>query len=183
MSSSVSPYPVRYSIEYRSIDAWPADSTKRSRSHQSAFCGLCRITRVYRTYAIGASAIGVPGWPEFAFWTASMERVRIVSMHSRSSESWPGALESRSESGPGREEAAMSDISVVAQAGRGRVITREQPTWHPCPRHPNLDPIDNLEVRKRHAAGPKDPPEAAMDEIVVRYERDLGDSRASCHGS
>jgi inorganic pyrophosphatase len=26
--------------------------------------------------------IGRPGWPEFAFWTASMDSVRIVSMHS-----------------------------------------------------------------------------------------------------
>ena len=25
-------------------------------------------------------AIGSPGWPEFAFWTASMDSVRIVSM-------------------------------------------------------------------------------------------------------
>src|SRR6266496_3737783 len=29
--------------------------------------------------------IGVPGWPEFAFWTASMASVRIVLMHRRSS--------------------------------------------------------------------------------------------------
>ncbi len=33
----------------------------------------------------GASAIGVPGWPEFAFWTASIESVRIVLTHSSSS--------------------------------------------------------------------------------------------------
>ena len=37
---------------------------------------------------IGASAIGVPGWPEFACWTASMERVRIVFTHSSSSARW-----------------------------------------------------------------------------------------------
>src|SRR3954451_25271878 len=33
---------------------------------------------------MGASAIGVPGWPEFAFWTASIDSVRIVSMLSLS---------------------------------------------------------------------------------------------------
>ena len=34
---------------------------------------------------IGASAIGVPGWPELAFWTASIDNVRMVLMHSSSS--------------------------------------------------------------------------------------------------
>jgi hypothetical protein len=33
---------------------------------------------------MGAAPIGAPGCPEFAFWTASIERVRIVSMASRS---------------------------------------------------------------------------------------------------
>jgi len=32
----------------------------------------------------GASAIGVPGCPEFAFWTASIAKVRMVLMHSSS---------------------------------------------------------------------------------------------------
>ena len=58
---------------------------KRSRSIQSGFDGLWCITRVYSMYASGASAIGVPGWPEFAFCTASIESVRIVSTHSSSS--------------------------------------------------------------------------------------------------
>src|SRR6478752_5032955 len=35
-------------------------------------------------YAAGAIAIGMPGWPEFAFCTASIASVRIVSMLSRS---------------------------------------------------------------------------------------------------
>src|SRR6516225_3303082 len=30
----------------------------------------------------GASAIGVPGWPELACWTASIDSVRIVLTHS-----------------------------------------------------------------------------------------------------
>ena len=43
------------------------------------------MTRAYRTYATGASAIGVPGCPEFAFCTPSIDSVRIVSTHSSSS--------------------------------------------------------------------------------------------------
>src|ERR1700680_2449270 len=40
---------------------------------------------VHSTYASGASAIAVPGWPELAFWTASMASVRTVLMHNCSS--------------------------------------------------------------------------------------------------
>src|SRR3954462_13857694 len=42
------------------------------------------MCRVNRAYASGASAIGVPGWPEFAFWTASIDNVRIVLTQSSS---------------------------------------------------------------------------------------------------
>ena len=62
--------------------AWPALSTKRSRSGQSGCVGAWRRNRVHRTYAIGAAPIGAPGCPEFAFWTASIESVRMVSMAS-----------------------------------------------------------------------------------------------------
>src|SRR3954469_10841049 len=67
-----------------SIDAWPAESTKRSRSIHCESAGSCFITRVNSEYVTGASAIGVPGWPELAFWTASIDSVRIVLMHSSS---------------------------------------------------------------------------------------------------
>ena len=43
------------------------------------------MIREYKTYATGASAIGVPGWPELAFCTPSIASVRIVSTHSLSS--------------------------------------------------------------------------------------------------
>ena len=43
--------------------------------------GLCRRWRVHKMYAIGAAPSGIPGCPEFAFWTASIESVRIVLMH------------------------------------------------------------------------------------------------------
>jgi hypothetical protein len=37
---------------------------------------------VNKTYAAGAIPMGSPGWPLLAFWTASMESVRMVSMDS-----------------------------------------------------------------------------------------------------
>src|SRR5262249_22969353 len=36
------------------------------------------MTRFQSVYTSGASAIGVPGCPDFACWTASIERVRMV---------------------------------------------------------------------------------------------------------
>src|SRR5262245_39449746 len=44
--------------------------------------GSKRRKRCHRQYATGASAIGVPGWPEFDCCTASMASVRIVLTHS-----------------------------------------------------------------------------------------------------
>src|SRR5580693_1429607 len=38
------------------------------------------MCRVQRTCATGARAIGVPGWPEFAFCTASAANILTVSM-------------------------------------------------------------------------------------------------------
>src|SRR5881628_1792290 len=58
------------------MQACPADNTKRSRPNQSGFAGLYRRCRCHSTYATGASAIAVPGWPESARCTASMARGR-----------------------------------------------------------------------------------------------------------
>ena len=58
--------PVRCSRLYSSIEAWPADSTKRSRFGQIGCSGSKRRKRCQRQYTTGARAIGVPGWPEFA---------------------------------------------------------------------------------------------------------------------
>jgi hypothetical protein len=41
---------------------------------------------------MGAAPIGAPGCPEFAFWTASIDRVRIVSIASCSSD-WATVME------------------------------------------------------------------------------------------
>src|SRR5919108_559172 len=68
------------------MEAWPADSTKRSRSGHVGSIGAWRRKRVQSTYAIGAAPIGAPGCPEFAFWTASIERVRMVSIARRSTD-------------------------------------------------------------------------------------------------
>src|SRR5215210_2744748 len=56
----------------------------RSRSGQRGFSGLWRRNLVKMVYATGASAIGVPGWPELAFCTASIARARMVSIESAS---------------------------------------------------------------------------------------------------
>src|SRR3954469_9885918 len=66
------------------MDAWPHESTHRSRSGQCGSLGSCFMCRVNSAYASGARAIGVPGWPEFAFCTASMDSVRTVLIESRS---------------------------------------------------------------------------------------------------
>jgi hypothetical protein len=62
------------------MEAWPQERTNRSRPAHSGFAGLYRRCRVQRRYESGASPIGVPGWPDFAFCTASAERNRIVLM-------------------------------------------------------------------------------------------------------
>ncbi len=85
MSSRVSPYPVRKRNEYSRIDAWPLDKMKRSRSGQVGSAGSWRMIRVNRTCANGASAMAVPGWPESAFWGASMARPRTTLIPSCSS--------------------------------------------------------------------------------------------------
>src|SRR6516164_1658993 len=64
------------------MEAWPFESTKRSRFGQMGSLGSNLRTRFQIVYTTGASAIGVPGWPEFAACTASIESVRIVLMAS-----------------------------------------------------------------------------------------------------
>src|SRR5258708_22998233 len=62
------------------MEACPLESTKRSRLGQMGSSGSNRSRRCHRQYATGASAIGVPGWPELACCTASMDNVRMVLM-------------------------------------------------------------------------------------------------------
>ena len=69
---------MRCSKLYSSIDPWPADKTKRSRSNHLGLDGLCLRKRVHKTYAKAAAPIGRPGCPLLAFWTASIDKKRSV---------------------------------------------------------------------------------------------------------
>src|SRR5262245_45986958 len=69
------------------MEAWPLDSTKRSRFGQIGSTGSNRMTRFQSVYTSGANAIGVPGCPDFACCTASIDRVRMVLIDSWSSSS------------------------------------------------------------------------------------------------
>src|SRR3954465_12279829 len=61
-----------------SIEPWPLDSTKRSRSNQPGSAGLCLTCRPHSATAMSAMPMGAPGWPEFACCTASMANARIA---------------------------------------------------------------------------------------------------------
>ncbi len=71
-------YPDRCSSEYISIEPWPADNTNLSRSAQSGAEGSNFRYFDHRTVATSAIPIGIPGCPEFAAWTASIERARMA---------------------------------------------------------------------------------------------------------
>ena len=71
---------MRCSSEYSSADACPTDSTNRSRLLQIGAAGSNRRNCCHTVYATGASAIGVPGCPELAACTASIDSVRMVSI-------------------------------------------------------------------------------------------------------
>src|SRR5271170_4763409 len=66
------------------MEACPAESTKRSRLCQTGSCGSKRRNCCHSVYATGAIAMGVPGCPEFAACTPSMDKVRMVLMLVRS---------------------------------------------------------------------------------------------------
>src|SRR4029077_13679367 len=86
---------MRWSIDQSSMEAGPFDKTKRSRLGQMGSSGSKRITRFQIAKISGASAMGVPGCPDFACWTASIERVRIVLIASWSRSSLVMPLNSR----------------------------------------------------------------------------------------
>ena len=80
--------PVKCNVEYSSIEAWPADSTKRSRFGHTGFAGSYRKYFCQSSYTAGAKPIGAPGCPEFACCTPSIESVRIVLTHNWSMFCW-----------------------------------------------------------------------------------------------
>src|SRR6266446_6623634 len=67
------------------MEAWPFDSTNRSRFSHFGSSGSYRRNSCHRQYVTGARPIGAPGCPLLACCTASIARVRIVLMHSVSS--------------------------------------------------------------------------------------------------
>src|SRR5499425_155030 len=74
----------RCKMVYRSVEACPAESTKRSRFIQIGSSGSNRRSLCHKQYTVGDIPMGVPGCPEFACWIASMASVRMVLMQSSS---------------------------------------------------------------------------------------------------
>src|ERR1019366_7146786 len=72
-------------MAYSSIEAWPFDSTNRSRFSHLGSSGSYRRNSCHRQYVTGARPMGAPGCPLLACCTASIAKVRIVLMHSVSS--------------------------------------------------------------------------------------------------
>src|SRR3954454_9993680 len=69
-------------MAYCRITACPAERMKRSRSGHIGSDGSYFMTLVHNTWASGARAIAVPGWPELARCGASMARPRMTLMPS-----------------------------------------------------------------------------------------------------
>ena len=77
-SNEILLYPVKYKSEYRSIDPCPADKTNRSRLIHSGLLGSNFKKFLKRTAHTSAIPMGIPGCPEFAFCTASIDKKRIA---------------------------------------------------------------------------------------------------------
>ena len=71
-------YPVKYSKEYKSIEPCPADKINLSLFNQLGFLGLNFKKYLNKIVTTSAIPIGIPGCPELAFWTASIERKRTA---------------------------------------------------------------------------------------------------------
>ena len=56
------------------MEPCPADKTNLSLFNQSGFFGLNLRKFLNKTVATSAIPIGIPGWPEFAFCTASIDK-------------------------------------------------------------------------------------------------------------
>src|SRR5439155_14379466 len=102
------------------MHAWPAESTNRSRSGHAGSVGSYRITRVHRTWASGASAMAVPGWPELARCGASMARPRMTLMPSCSrsvSATAPPEIARGHPTQAGEERSSVPPACRVTRAG------------------------------------------------------------------
>src|SRR3954468_5639665 len=79
-------------MAYCRMTACPADRMKRSRSGHMGSLGSYFMTRVHSTWASGARAIAVPGWPELARWGPSMAKPRMTLIASCSSSASLGTV-------------------------------------------------------------------------------------------
>src|SRR5688500_18217415 len=79
------------------------------------------MMRVWSTWASGARAMAVPGWPELAFWTASIARPRITLMALVSSSFAMGAAYR----GPSARLHSLRGVSGGEQGEAGREAVEE----------------------------------------------------------
>src|SRR5680860_1274716 len=92
ISSAETPKPAKCSSAYNNMDPCPALKMKRSLSAHSGSCESNLRCRDHKTWAMGAAPKGIPGWPDPAFSTASIARVRMVFTAKMSSLSSPPKL-------------------------------------------------------------------------------------------
>ena len=70
------------------LEAVGGKGASLARLAQAGLRGLWTRKRRQRTKPAAANPMGAPGWPELAFWIASMARPRIVLMHISSRVHW-----------------------------------------------------------------------------------------------
>ena len=138
-------------MEYSRIEAWPLDRMKRSRSGQWGSAGSWRMTRVNRTWASGASAMAVPGWPESAFCGASMARPRMTLIPSCSSSAsvTMRTVPAGRRRQPGGTESAEAPATARSRrpgpvVGVGRAVAQQ--------RHRRREPVDEVPPSDRARA-------------------------------
>ena len=77
-SMVISEKPTKWLTAYKSIEPCPADNITLSLSGQSGFWGSIFKNLEYKTVVKSAAPIGIPGWPQLAFSTASAARNLIA---------------------------------------------------------------------------------------------------------
>src|SRR5512137_763986 len=148
---------------------------KRSRSIQRGSAGWKRRWRLQSTKAMSAAPMGMPGWPLFAFWTASAARKRMVSTAFSASSALgmvgKGVLRggetgpARSRTGAGRSRAAGAsqeededpqeedEAEPPAPARGGEQGGHHQARHHPQAR-PGREPAEGEHAGAHAAPGP-----------------------------
>src|SRR5690606_6918425 len=108
-----------------SIEPWPADSTKRSRSGQRGSAASNFRKREKRTVAMSAAPRGRPGWPDLACSTASMLRARMaLARRACSTGEVTGSFPVRSKPGSDCAFDAACDVGRHSRGGAGLIAGR-----------------------------------------------------------